>query len=124
MIMSSKNYSIEADESEPNFYISRRKMERFDLELTAYLSMIDKSKKKKSFEFITSNICAGGAFFKTDESLAIGTNVKLAIILPLGKFKNVKHKASYIDILGSVIRTDYKGMAICFDKQFRISPLV
>ena len=126
MIMNSGNYSIESDDSylESNFYISRRKMERFDLELTTYLSMVDKREKKKSFEFMTSNICAGGAFFKTNEPLSVGANVKLAIILPLGKFKNVKHQASHIDISGSVIRTDYQGMAICFDKHCRISPLV
>ena len=116
MIMNSKNTSIKGDESylKPNFYTSRRKMERFDLELTVYFSMLDKSKKKKSYEFMISNISAGGAFFNTDKPLATGSNVKLSIIFPLGKFKNVKHKASQLNLSGSVIRTDYKGMAICF----------
>lgn len=69
--------------------IEKRKMERFDLELTAYLSVTDKSEQQKSYKLLTSNICAGGTFFKTNKPLTVGTDVKLDIILPLNKFKNV-----------------------------------
>jgi len=102
--------------------IEKRKMERFDLKLTAYLSVAGKSEKQKSFELLTTNICAGGAFFKTNKPLTVGTDVKLAVILPLDKFKNVKDKISHIDASGSVIRTDQQGMAICFDKKYKILP--
>ena len=114
----------DGDESclKPNVYILRRKMERFDLELKAHLSIADQSKKQKSFEFMTSNICAGGAFLKTDKPLTVGTGVKLAIILALGKFKHVKHTISHIDVSGSVIRTNQQGMAICFDRKYKILP--
>lgn len=97
-------------------------MERFDLVLTAHLSVTDQNIKKKSFEFMTSNICAGGAFFKTDKPLRVGTDVELRIILPLRKFNNVKHRTSHIDVSGSVIRTDQQGMAICFDHNYKILP--
>lgn len=106
----------------PDVYLLRRRMERFDLELTAYLSRDDNSKNQKSFEFITSNICAGGAFFKTDTPLTVGTRAKLAIVLPLGKFKNVKHKKTHIHVSGSVIRTDQQGMAVSFDRKYKILP--
>ena len=71
---------------------------------------------------MTSNICAGGGFFKTEKPLSAGTEVEIDLILPLDKFKNVKGKTSHINISGSVIRTDQQGMAICFDKRYRISP--
>jgi c-di-GMP-binding flagellar brake protein YcgR len=60
---------IDGDKSclRTNLYILRRKMERFDLELTVYLSVTDREKKQKSFEFMTNNICAGGAFPKTEK---------------------------------------------------------
>jgi hypothetical protein len=100
----------------------KRKVERFSLALPTYLSTVNKGKKRKSLKFITSNICSGGAFFKTEKPLSIGTDVKLNIILPLDKFKNVKGKTSHINISGSVIRTDQQGMAICFDKRYKITP--
>jgi len=102
--------------------LEKRKMERFSLELPTYLSIVNKGEKRKSLKFITSNICSGGAFFKTEKPLSIGTDVKLNIILPLDKFKNVKSKRSSIYVSGSVIRTDQQGMAICFDKRYKITP--
>jgi hypothetical protein len=100
----------------------RRKMERFSLELPAYLSLVDRKENPKPPELITSNVCSGGAYFKTEKPLTIGIDVKLAVILPLDKFKNEKGKISIIDVSGSVIRTDQQGMAICFDKKYRILP--
>ena len=102
--------------------IEKRKMERFSLELPARLTWTGKDKKHESLEQLTSNICAGGAFFKTQKPLPIGTDVKINIILPLDKFKNAKLKRSYINVSGSVIRIGQQGMAICFDKKFLISP--
>ena len=102
--------------------IEKRKMERFSLELPARFTWTGKDKKHESLEQLTSNICAGGAFFKTQKPLPIGTDVKINIILPLDKFKNAKLKRSYINVSGSVIRIDQQGMAICFDKKFLISP--
>ncbi len=100
----------------------RRKMERFDLELSAKLTWTGKDKDHESTELMTSNICAGGVFFKTNKPLTVGTDVKLAVIPPSDKFKNVKDKISHIDVSGSVTRTDQQGMAICFDKKYEILP--
>lgn len=100
----------------------KRMMERFSLELHTYLSMADENGEQESIDLLTSNVCAGGAFFKTKKPLSIGTNVKIGMILPLDKFKNLKGKRSCIDVAGSVIRTDNKGMAICFGKRYKILP--
>ena len=115
---------IDGDKScrRPGCYLLRRRMERFDLELKAYLSTDDKGKNQNLFEFMTSNICAGGAFIKTDMPLTVGTRTKLAIVLPLDKFKNVKHKITHIQVSGSVIRTDQQGMAVSFDRKYKILP--
>ena len=102
--------------------LNRRKLERFSLELPTYLSIVDRNKKSKFLKFKTSNICSGGAYFKTEKPLSVETDVKLDIILPLDKFNNVKGKISHIEVSGSVIRTDQQGMAICFDKGHKISP--
>jgi hypothetical protein len=101
--------------------IEKRKMERFDLEIPIYLSVADKSNKHESLKFITTNICSAGAFFKTEKPLSVGTDVKLDIILPLDKLHELGDKKSSIKVSGSVIRTDQQGMAICFDKNYKIS---
>ena len=65
---------------------------------------------------------AQSKFFKTNKPLAVGTDVKLAVIFLLAKFKNVKDKISHIDVSGSVTRTNQQGMAICFDEKYKILP--
>jgi hypothetical protein len=104
-------------------FIEKREMERFSLKLPALLSLTDENEKQRAFEFMISNICAGGAFFKTDHPLSVGTDVKMDLILPLDRLKKFGRKRSRIDVSGSVIRTNDKGMAVCFDKNFRISTL-
>ena len=61
--------------------LEKRKMERFDLELPALLSITDKSRKQRAAEFMISNICSGGAFFKTDKPLSVGTDVKMDLFV-------------------------------------------
>jgi hypothetical protein len=102
--------------------IDRRKTERFSLEITATLTLNNLDRKEKSLELMTSNICSGGAFFKIEKPLSVGTHVKIDIILPMIKIKNKKRKRSFINVYGSVIRTDKKGMVICFDKKYCLSP--
>jgi hypothetical protein len=75
----------------------RRKMERFDLKLPTWLTWTGMNKEYQSIELLTSNICAGGAYFKTEKPLSVETDVKLDIIFPLDKFKNAKGKISHIE---------------------------
>lgn len=100
----------------------RRKMERFSLELPTSLFVISQSEKTESIELLTSNICSGGAFYKTENPLPPGVELRINLIIPLDKLKNLEGKRSRIDVLGSVIRTDQQGMAICFDEKYTISP--
>ena len=103
--------------------IERRKMERFSLEVPAMLSIADKSEQPMAFEVMTDNICAGGAFFITDKHMSVGTDVKMDLILSLKVNNNIEDKKTHIDITGRVIRTDERGVAVCFDKKYNISPL-
>jgi len=99
-----------------------RKMERFFLELPTCLIVNNSDRKQKTLELQTSNVCADGAFVKTDEPLSIGTKVSVSMILSSERLKKFGGKKSLINISGSVIRTDEKGMAISFDEKYTISP--
>ncbi len=101
----------------------RRKLKRFPLELPAFLSVIDESDQSEPIELVTRNICSGGAFFKTEKPLPASTNLKIDLIIPLDKLKNIKGKKSYVEVLGSVVRTNEQGMAVRFDRKYNIYPL-
>lgn len=103
-------------------YIEKRKMERFDLELPALISITDEDGSHKTFESVSSNICSGGAFFALDKPLSIGTDVNINMILPVSDIENSIVDKSLIDVSGSVIRTEPKGMAVCFYNKFKIMP--
>jgi len=100
----------------------KRKNKRFSLELATCLSIIGGDNNSKFLKLDTSNICSEGAYFKAEKPLSVKTEVKLDIIFPLDKFKNVKGKVSHIAVSGSIIRTDQEGMAIRFDKGYKIAP--
>ena len=101
----------------------RRKMERFDLKLPTKLSWAGKDNRQESVELMTNNICAGGAYLETRRPLPQGTQVKMDLILQLDWLREYgERRQSHIEVSGTVIRTDQQGMAICFDRKYRISP--
>ena len=102
--------------------VERRTMERFSLEVPASLSTSNNSGTQEAIEAMTSDICAGGAFFITDKPLSIGTDVKMNLIVCVNKDYESEETKTCIDVSGCVIRTDERGMAVCFDKKYNISP--
>ena len=101
---------------------NRRKLERFDLKLSTKLFWSGKDKKIKSIELMTSNICSGGAYLATDSPLPTGTEVKMGMILSSNNIPKMGGQRSRIDVSGSVVRTESQGMAIFFDRNYKISP--
>ena len=96
-------------------------MERFSLELPTCLLVTNKNEKPESIELVTSNVCAGGAFYKTKKPLPPETELQIDLIIPFDKLKNMEGKRSRLEVLGSVIRTEKQGMAVRFDKKHKIS---
>jgi len=99
-------------------------MERFSLELPARISVVSGEDEPASVEAITSDISAGGAFFHTDKPLPIGTEMQVDLVLPLDELKKIDGKKASIKLKGAVVRIGESGMAISFDKNYQISPLV
>jgi len=100
----------------------RRTMERFDLKLLTKLLWTGKNNKQGSIELMTHNICAGGAYLMTNRPLPQGTAVKMDLMVQLGKPHESGRRLSIIIVSGHVIRTDDHGMAICFDRNYKILP--
>jgi len=101
-----------------------RKMERFGLELPAKLvTMQPNSEEREVIDLLTGNVSAGGAFFHTDKPLPAGTQVKIDLILPLDRLRKIRGTKACLKIDGKVLRSDEKGMAVCFNKRYKILPL-
>lgn len=102
--------------------IDKRKTVRFPLELAGHLQVATEQ-ESESIAYITRDICSGGAFFHTDQPIAIGTKVETELVMPIDQLKTIEAKSVLIEVAGTVIRTDENGMAVCFEKQYRMTPV-
>lgn len=100
----------------------KRRLERFDLEIPATIELLALDKEEKILNLLTSNMCSGGAYFHTTQPLPEGTQIKIDLVLPLDKLKGLKEdcKEAYIKVTGRVLRSESKGMAICFDEDYQL----
>lgn len=102
-----------------------RKLERFPLKAPAKIIPIDSGRKRSAFDLMTSNVCAGGAFFHTSQSLPEGTQVKVDVVLPLDRLEMLKDssKRIHLRINGRVLRSEADGFAVCFAEDYQIGQL-
>lgn len=72
----------------------------------------------------TANICAGGAFFQTEETLPEGTRVVVDLVLSIDKLKDLLECSQCrVLVKGEVVRTGEKGIAVRFDSNYEIVPV-
>lgn len=102
--------------------IDRRKLERFSLEIPAQ-TRIGNNGKDQSYELVTKNICSGGAFLYSDHMIPVGTEVNIDLVIPISKLKNIETHNVLIQVNGSVIRSEVDGIAICFQNNYKITPM-
>lgn len=101
----------------------RRRLERFELQVPAKIEVLSSADTVPITELLTSDICAGGAYFPTKAPLPPGTKVKLDILLPLRNVSVISdHTRGLIKVNGTVIRSGLAGMAIGFDEGYLITP--
>ncbi|MDM8557096.1 PilZ domain-containing protein [Desulfococcaceae bacterium HSG7] len=96
---------------------------RFLLDLPATVSVRKTSLAQKPLKLKTANISSGGAFFKTPYFLPVGTQVKIDVELAIDEVKKMKRTKALIKFSGVVIRTQENGMAVSFNKNYKITPL-
>jgi hypothetical protein len=101
----------------------KRKLARFTLEVPAKIQFVDSADRSETLDLRSSNICAGGGFFPTKQALPTGTDVKLALRLPMDRLKDlVDFKRVNVEVDGTVVRSGSKGMAIRFSRHYQIVP--
>ena len=99
-----------------------RRLERFDLQVPASIQ-VGEGTNSQLHELVTKDLCAGGAFLHTDQPLPLGTEVKVELVLPLDKLRELTGKRALLKVKGAVIRTTESGMAICFESEYDLKSL-
>jgi len=103
--------------------IEKRRVKRFDLKLKACVrAAADAEESAEAVELTTRDISTGGAFLYTSTPLTVGTAVDVNLILAPEREKPQGMKKAWIQVSGSVLRTDEHGMAVCFDDDSKILP--
>jgi hypothetical protein len=105
----------------------KRKLERFDLNLLARIRMAPLEKKEINALLIDLpcwNISSGGAFFHTGEPLPEGAKVHMDILLEVEQLKKITGKRALIMVDGTVLRANQNGMAVRFDNEYEIKPVL
>lgn len=104
--------------------LDKRRLVRFDLKVPAKIECLGRKKDKDVLDLVTSNLCSGGAFFPTEQTLPEGTKVRVDLMLPLGGLKKLisQYDHACIEVTGTVIRRESQGMAISFNRDYSIHP--
>ena len=103
--------------------IEKRKVERFDLELEAFVSLPGEAGQTDIGNLVTRDVSMSGVFLVTDAPLPVGSKVNVDMILTLGGKKKQNAQQAWIKASGKVLRADKQGMAVSFDDMSRILPL-
>jgi len=99
----------------------RRKLERFTIELPAKVEAVRTDQRDRLLNLFTKDISSGGAYFRTQEPLPVGTEVRVDLVLPLDKLKKFlsdREKVT-VNVTGTVLRVGPRGMAIGFSEDYK-----
>ena len=104
--------------------IEKRKLERFNLEIPVIVSITAVGAQKK-LDMTTRDVCSGGAYFRTEQSVPIGTEMQINLVLPLEKFKMLPDHCEkvLVNLSGKVLRIESDGIGVCFDETYDIRPV-
>jgi hypothetical protein len=104
----------------------KRKVDRFDLHIETILNVQDEAIMDKVPILLTRNISCSGVFLTTSNPLPIDTRVDLDLLLNQNELDSgsSKNKRINISTSGKVVRTNGQGMAVEFDKLYKISKLM
>ncbi len=103
----------------------RRREQRFDLRLAARLKILSPRPDQTpvALNLFTRDISCCGAFFPTEGALDIGTRVQVALVLIPERPRTSEVKRALIEVTGRVLRKEVMGMAVDFEKGYKLAPL-
>jgi hypothetical protein len=103
--------------------IEKRKIKRFTMALPSIVWPQTENSEMPPLYLISRDVSSNGAFFLTPTSLDAGTRVGVILFLELGASTQQKASKAQVTLNGIITRVEKEGMAVCFEKKFKISPL-
>jgi hypothetical protein len=100
----------------------RRKVERFNLELPAEITVKTTEQMVGVLHLRTRDISSGGAFFSGAHPLPEGTPVRVNLTLSADRLKRLMGAQARVEVSGIVQRSEPSGMAICFNRDYHMMP--
>ena len=102
----------------------KRRVERFELHIETLCKVHDEGIGDETHMLLTNNISSEGAFLRTTNPLPVGTNIDLNFLLSQEELSNdTDDQKINIWTSGKVVRTDEMGMAVEFEKLYKVSQL-
>ena len=102
--------------------MEKRRVERFDLQIKTMLNVRDTATPHNLSVLFSRDISCDGVFLLTETPYPVGTNLDLNFLLTHPELgSKSRDEGINLKTRGKVIRTDYQGMAVEFDKQYKIS---
>jgi hypothetical protein len=98
----------------------KRKIKRFDLQLSAQIEIVDHNPKGEILYALTRDISSNGAYFYTMKPFSVGKRVKIDLVLKQRRL-DISGTPTHVKVNGTVLRSDPMGMAIGFDKDYMIN---
>jgi hypothetical protein len=95
----------------------RRSVERFDIRLPAWIESVAQESKAEALALKTVNVSSGGAFFRATRPLPQNMRVKVEMDLHAPGSAN---GGATVEVTGRVCRSETTGMAVRFDKAYKI----
>ncbi len=104
--------------------LDRRYVTRIDLRAPSVITA-EGGEGEKVMELYSKDISARGAFFPTETPLPIGTRVGIAVSLSIAGVKSLLGYPGRVRITtsGVVTRSSPDGMAIAFDRKYRMEQI-
>lgn len=98
----------------------KRQFERFEIQVPAVIKIPGGNGNTVKLDLKTHNLSAGGTFIKLGESLSLGCEVKIDIMLSFEELKTPIDPVGslVLSTTGRVVRSDPDGVAIRFNENY------
>jgi len=99
-------------------------MERFELKIPVMIAPRELHGRSERVWLLSQNLSGTGGFFSTSQPLPVKSKVWLGLVMDLDQSKTKDaERYALIDAVGTVLRVEKEGMAVKFDRQFKILPI-
>lgn len=119
----SRVFAALGNEKMASYNAEKRCTERYDLCLPAIISVVGGPRNARPLALGTRDVSSGGGYFPCDAPLRVDTRVEVGLLIPVAGLKKLGRSGARVKLAGVVVRADSQGMAIRFDRRFRLAPL-